>query len=783
MFMAFAYPYFQVLFNNEGAIFQQSEVDAVINALTGSDRPTDLLIMCHGWNNNIEDATGLYEALTGLIKTQVDANAQLKTRNYAVCGLLWPSKSFENSELFPRGAASLNEAVTTEDLKQRVRDLRSLYVGEGWPSADRVAPATFDSVEALMETIEYDPHNQEKAVDLLRELMPKEAASSEDGSDIFFSASTPLLINRLTKSLNPAEISAEAGAASLDPFSDGTAGDFNSAAGFRDLFGGVKAGFLHLLNFATYYLLKARADNVGVKGEAPLIVKFRDAQADVRVHLIGHSFGCRATAAAVNALPEDEKYRPDLLLLLQGTLSANVFAPGHVDIGADRGVFRDIVEEQKVRGPIIITHTHYDKAVGLAHPTASRMSGVTSSAFGDAHDKFGSLGRDGTPTTTPEGVAGALLPVGAAYPFDAGVTSTTIFNLKADDFIKDHSDIRRPEIAYAFTVAMAAEMNSSLVRVFFATNRKVSKILDENVVFSSVRTEDGGLSYGEFTVSIPKIHRKGKVESPSIVKFEFRPNPKKHIVLLKTLTFEEKEFLSLVRQTVGTTKIKQLLLFVHGYNVSFEDAARRTGQIAFDLQFLGATVLFSWPSRGDLLSYIADEATATGSVAAFKGFLELLCAESGAETIHVIAHSMGNRIVCDALQVLSAIDPTQCELQHLVLAAPDIDADAMRGLAPALNSKFGKVTLYQSDKDRAIAFSAALHKARRAGQPLLILPGIDTVDATNIDTDFLGHSIFSDTWALLADIAWLLHGQKNGTYRFGLDNIETVNGSYLRFRA
>lgn len=456
--MDFVYPYFQIQFTKDGNIFAPAEVSALMDDLTAAaNAPTDLFLISHGWNNNIEDASSLYSGLAAVIKPQVDANPVLKDRRFAICGILWPAKKFEDKELIPGGAASLDEAVTTDDLKQRVRDLRSLYAGEGWPSADSAVPGTFDSIETLMDTIEDDPDDRRQAVDLLRGLMPKEAASSDDGSDVFFDTSTPVLVNKLTKPLNPPDIPAGVGAASLDPFGDGTASGLGGAAGFRDLLGGIKAGFLHLLNYTTYYVMKARAGTVGEKGVEPLMEKLRGARPDLRMHMIGHSFGCRVVAAAVNALPNEEKFRPDILLLLQGAFSHNGFALKNEDNGADRGAFRNVIEKQKVRGPILITHTRNDKAVGTAYPIASRINGVTAAALGDANDKFGGLGSNGTQTksSTPEGIPGTLMAIGSAYPFATKVAPSTPYNLKADTFIKDHSDIRHPEVAFALTVAIS----------------------------------------------------------------------------------------------------------------------------------------------------------------------------------------------------------------------------------------------------------------------------------------------------------------------------------------
>ena len=84
------------------------------------------------------------------------------------------------------------------------------------------APAEFDEIEKLMDDIEDDPDAQRRVVQLLRPLLPKEAASSEDASDRFLNDSPNILIKNLQKSLNPPPISAGSNASSLDPFSTGT---------------------------------------------------------------------------------------------------------------------------------------------------------------------------------------------------------------------------------------------------------------------------------------------------------------------------------------------------------------------------------------------------------------------------------------------------------------------------------------------------------------------------------------------------------------------------------
>jgi esterase/lipase superfamily enzyme len=103
-------------------------------------------------------------------------------------------------------------------------------------------------------------------------------------------------------------------------------------------------------------------------------------------------------------------------------------------------------------------------------------------------------------------------------------------------------------------------------------------------------------------------------------------------------------------------------------------------------------------------------------------------------------------------------------------------------LAAALNQVSRRITLYESSKDKALAASKKLHGNPRAGEPFLILPGIDAIDASAIDTNFLGHSYFSDTWPLLSDIHSILFNDEPPVARFGLSEMQHADGVYYAFR-
>jgi hypothetical protein len=203
-----------------------------------------------------------------------------------------------------------------------------------------------------------------------------------------------------------------------------------------------------LLRDTTYHLMKDRAGIVGRGGVASTLDQIQSAFPGIRIHLTGHSFGCRlvASAAAVTAKPIA------CMALFQAAFSHNSFSPDY-DSTHQPGGFRDVITERKCEGPMLITHSVNDEALGLGYPIASRIFGQNSSSLGDvrlggANDVYGALGRNGA-RHTPEASDGDLLAEGADYSFAPG----RIFNLRADRIIQSHADIVKPETAWALIAA------------------------------------------------------------------------------------------------------------------------------------------------------------------------------------------------------------------------------------------------------------------------------------------------------------------------------------------
>jgi esterase/lipase superfamily enzyme len=234
---------------------------------------------------------------------------------------------------------------------------------------------------------------------------------------------------------------------------------------------------------------------------------------------------------------------------------------------------------------------------------------------------------------------------------------------------------------------------------------------------------------------------------------------------------------SLARQ-LALSETGAALVFIHGYNVSFEDAIFRTAQLAVDLKFPGAAIAFSWPSYADPIKYTFDEQHAEVSVPALREVLQDLASRSGAKHIHIIAHSMGNRVLAGALR---SMDPSLQQrhkevFRELVLAAPDIDSRVFESqVLPYITRNVQHCTLYASARDRALLMSRAFHNFQRLGETepeLLVSDGIDTIDATLVDTSLLGHSYIGDAQSIVADLHALVVSGKRPLERPGLQILQ-----------
>lgn len=311
------------------------------------------------------------------------------------------------------------------------------------------------------------------------------------------------------------------------------------------------------------------------------------------------------------------------------------------------------------------------------------------------------------------------------------------------------------------------------VDVYYATDRAQSGKPRPSEFYGSGR---GELELGIATVTVPDLHTPGVLEAPSIWKLEFRPDPVKHVVLQSVEPLDPDSFFGRMQAEMDTRTNREAFVFIHGYNVQFDQAARRAAQMAYDMAYDGLPILYSWPSFGSTLMYVADTAVVRLSGRRLSRFLEDLAMRSGADTIHIVAHSMGNRALTDALELLAlrlgqkeGDDPV---FGQVVFAAPDVDAGLFQEMLPTIRPLAERLTLYASEQDWALTASRKLHgnalRAGLGGPHTLTSRDVDSVDMSTLGDDMLAHSYFADDSSALADLMTLFWQNADPVERCGM---------------
>jgi esterase/lipase superfamily enzyme len=314
--------------------------------------------------------------------------------------------------------------------------------------------------------------------------------------------------------------------------------------------------------------------------------------------------------------------------------------------------------------------------------------------------------------------------------------------------------------------------------VWYGTNRRANDPGNPGNGYSAAR--DNVVHYGSCRVFIPQSHKIGSIGSPWWKRLLTLTDDR-----LRLLSIDEVER-SLYWSGIGAQLAvvdadeRSALIFVHGYNVSFQEAALRAAQIGFDLSVKGAMAFFSWPSQGSTGGYPTDEATIEASEGVIADFMTDFAERSGAAAVHIIAHSMGNRGVLRAVNRIAAQAQrrTGKPFGQIILAAADVDADVFRQLSTAYAQVASRTTLYVSKRDLAVEASRWLHNFPRAGlmPPTLVLPGIDTINVTNVDLTMLGHGYVADARDVLIDMHALITQGAPPDKRFGLRAAQNEEG-------
>jgi esterase/lipase superfamily enzyme len=201
-----------------------------------------------------------------------------------------------------------------------------------------------------------------------------------------------------------------------------------------------------------------------------------------------------------------------------------------------------------------------------------------------------------------------------------------------------------------------------------------------------------------------------------------------------------------VGQASDAGGVRDVLLYVHGFNETFEGATLDAARLSDALGFRGDTVLFSWPSRASLLSYMADRESAIWSRDALEETLDTLLSNPGVGRVNIVAHSMGGMLTVEALrQVHARNNGYMGKFGAVVFASPDIDIDGFSASVRRMGDLHRRMTVVTATDDRALAISAGLAGGRRVGgveKARLEELGIEVVDASGLSKGLLRHDLF-----------------------------------------
>jgi hypothetical protein len=409
----------------------QAEVGKLLGELPGRGL-TDLFVFSHGWNNDRRQARRLYELYFGQVPGLLASDGAQGVKA-GWLGVVWPSKRWAD-EPEPTagadggGAAGLGDGgaagspVPSDPLL--VEDLKDVFEG-----AER--RAALDELARLLEERPEDPAALARFQTLMGELATETDAgpAGEDQGEL------ALLED------DPEEV--------FGRFADAvpqTGG--GGAAGIGDTFGRLWNGAKEALRQLTYFEMKKRAGVVGKEGLGPLLGRIHQADPQLRIHLIGHSFGARLVSFALAGLPDPADSPVKSLYLLQGAFSHFAFADALPMDRSRGGALKGMAA--RVDGPLVASFSVHDTAVGKLYPLASLSSRDDAAGLEDRLFRWGGIGHDGAQAV--DATVAALGPVGSSYPFQPG----RFVNLDGNAIVNRggppsgaHSDIFHPELVWA----------------------------------------------------------------------------------------------------------------------------------------------------------------------------------------------------------------------------------------------------------------------------------------------------------------------------------------------
>jgi esterase/lipase superfamily enzyme len=277
----------------------------------------------------------------------------------------------------------------------------------------------------------------------------------------------------------------------------------------------------------------------------------------------------------------------------------------------------------------------------------------------------------------------------------------------------------------------------------------------------------------------------GIVESREILRFDKTPIPFEVVngrpvrtpEAVASYNRKRAEFQDHIRQQMRIANRNEVVIFVPGFNNSFEDGLYSLADIWHFSGRRGVPVLYSWPSgAGGLFGYFTDRESGEFTVFHFKELLKQLSQIPELRKIHIVAHSRGTDVTTTALrEMIIAVrnqgknPKTALKIENLVMAAPDLDFAVVRQrlIAEGFGAAIGQVTVYMNRGDSALGISQRLMSGQRFGTLMQgrlkevdrdIFSEVKTVSFVNVEgvKGLTGHAYYRTNRNVLSDIGTII---------------------------
>ena len=193
---------------------------------------------------------------------------------------------------------------------------------------------------------------------------------------------------------------------------------------------------------------------------------------------------------------------------------------------------------------------------------------------------------------------------------------------------------------------------------------------------------------------------------------------------------------------------RDVLLYVHGFNQTFETAALDAARLADGIRFRGETMVFSWPSKAKLFDYGYDRESAMWSRDALEQVIFALITVPGGGRVHIVAHSVGTMLTMEAIRQLYDRNggAVADRIGTVVFASPDIDTDVFSSSVARIGPLASKITVITATNDRALAVSrwmaGGITRVGATEHAALERLGLRVIDASKQGWGIINHDLF-----------------------------------------